>query len=130
MKLDACLTFLLACLTVVAPSVYMPFSEYEITVSVLSAEALTPLQTAERSIDLIGAWAKTTLNVYITPSGSDILDAAAKRGVAVWYGSIRSFTNEYGYAYLLSLRYNYVLRQDEADVSIAYVETLGGRVAD
>ncbi|MEM2514948.1 MAG: matrixin family metalloprotease [Candidatus Caldarchaeum sp.] len=128
MKLDACLTFLLACLTVVAPSVYMPFSEYEITVSVLSAEALTPLQTAERSIDLIGAWAKTTLNVYITPSGSDILDAAAKRGVAVWYGSIRSFTNEYGYAYLLSLRYNYVLRQDEADVSIAYVETLGGRV--
>ncbi|MEM1949912.1 MAG: matrixin family metalloprotease [Candidatus Caldarchaeum sp.] len=117
-------------LTVFLSAVLLPQTptEYDLTIQVLSPEAFTPLQESSRQIDLIGSWSKTSLNVYIQPSGSDVLDSAARRGVEVWYGSIRAFVGEYGYSYLLSLRYNYVLRESDADVSISYVDSLGNNV--
>ncbi|MEM4334269.1 MAG: matrixin family metalloprotease [Candidatus Caldarchaeum sp.] len=117
-------------LTVFIAAVFLPQTptEYDLTIQVLSPEAFTPLQESSRQINLIGSWSKTSLNVYIQPSGSDVFDSAARRGVEVWYGSIRAFVSEYGYSYLLSLRYNYVLRESDADVSISYVESLGSNV--
>ncbi len=105
-----------------------PLTEFEVTLAVLSPEAFTPLQTDGQSIDLIGAWSKTSLQVYISPSGSDVLDSAAERGVDVWYGAIRAFTAEYGYTYLLTLNYSFVLNVSDADVSITYVDKLDGQV--
>ncbi|MEM0384433.1 MAG: matrixin family metalloprotease [Candidatus Caldarchaeum sp.] len=117
-------------LTVFIAAVFLPLApaEYELTIQALSPEAFTPLQASSRQIDLIGAWSKTSLNVYIQPSGSEVLDSAARRGVEVWYGSIRAFVGEYGYSYLLTLRYSYVLRESDADVGLSYVESLGNNV--
>ncbi|MEM4362987.1 MAG: matrixin family metalloprotease [Candidatus Caldarchaeum sp.] len=128
MRKGAAVYLTLVFLAIVLPPLNLLFAEHEITISIISAEDHTPFQTSGRSIGLIGSWAKTILNVYIRPSGSEVFDAAARRGVEIWYGSIRGFTNEYGYVYLLTFRYSYVLRDVDADVSIAYVETLGGSV--
>ncbi|MEM2237199.1 MAG: matrixin family metalloprotease [Candidatus Caldarchaeum sp.] len=128
MRRGAAAYLALVFLAIFPPPLNLLFAEHEITIPIISAEDHTLFQTAGRSIGLIGSWAKATLNVYIHPSGSEVFDAVARRGVEVWYGSIRGFTNEYGYVYLLKLRYSFVLRDVDADVSIAYVETLGGSV--
>ncbi|MCS6770250.1 MAG: hypothetical protein NZ570_07445, partial [Candidatus Caldarchaeum sp.] len=60
---------------------HLASADYEVVLTSLSPEAFTPLQVSSRQIELLGAWSKTTLQVYINPSGSEILDSAAKRGV-------------------------------------------------
>ncbi|MDW7978317.1 MAG: matrixin family metalloprotease [Candidatus Caldarchaeum sp.] len=107
---------------------HLASADYEVVLTSLSPEAFTPLQVSSRQIELLGAWSKTTLQVYINPSGSEILDSAAKRGVEVWYGSVRAFVNEYGYSYLLTLSYSFVLRESDADVSVVFVDSLGNNV--
>ncbi|MCS6784660.1 MAG: matrixin family metalloprotease, partial [Candidatus Caldarchaeum sp.] len=82
---------------------------------------------ADSRIELLGAWAKPTLRVYFFPSGSEALDESARRGVLVWYESIKMFVDAYGYEYLLSLNVLFVTEPDEADVSVEYVSTLGER---
>ncbi|MCS7110219.1 MAG: matrixin family metalloprotease [Candidatus Caldarchaeum sp.] len=82
---------------------------------------------ADSRIELLGAWAKPTLRVYFFPSGSEVFDESARRGVLVWYESFRVFVEAYGYEYLLSLNVVFVTEPDEADVSVEYVSTLGER---
>ncbi|MDW8063126.1 MAG: hypothetical protein RMI43_03035, partial [Candidatus Caldarchaeum sp.] len=48
---------------------------------------------ADSRIELLGAWAKPTLRVYFFPSGSEALDESARRGVLVWYESIKMFVD-------------------------------------
>lgn len=101
----------------------------EITIPVQSAaEDVSIAQTSSGSIEVLGAWGKKTLSVYLYSSGSAALDEAARRGVEVWYGSIRAFVQEYGYNYLLSLSMTFVTRDEDADITIRYVSTLGGNI--
>lgn len=83
--------------------------------------------STEPHINVIGVWGKSELKVYMFSSGSEILDEAARRGVSVWYQSIRIFVESYGYDYLLSLGAVFVDDPETADVTIEYVSTLGGR---
>ncbi|MDW8084355.1 MAG: matrixin family metalloprotease [Candidatus Caldarchaeum sp.] len=78
-------------------------------------------------VELLGAWGKTGLKVYFSPSGSESLDQAARLGVSVWYESIKVFVETHGYNYLLSLNAEYVSDPDQADVTVEYVTSLGER---
>jgi hypothetical protein len=115
-----CAAFLLAAL--IPPLTHEP----TLTIEVLNPFSAKILQTSSRTLELLGAWGKSQLNVYIRPSGSDSFDAALRNGVEVWYGSIRSFTASHGYEYLLRLSYSIILQETEADVVIQFAETLGG----
>ena len=106
----------------------IPLEKHDVTITVeaLDPVFITPLQTSSRSLELLGAWGKPQLSVYIEQSGSQAFDEALKNGVEVWYGSIRSFTARYGYEYLLRLSYSITFQESAADVVMQYVDTLGG----
>ncbi|MEM4315148.1 MAG: matrixin family metalloprotease [Nitrososphaerota archaeon] len=82
------------------------------------------VQQQSATIELLGAWDKRMLSVYLYPSGLDGLDTAARDGVEVWYGAIREFTSRYGYTYLASLAYTFTESPSGADITIRYVSSL------
>ncbi|BAJ51266.1 hypothetical protein CSUB_C1415 [Candidatus Caldarchaeum subterraneum] len=120
---------LIIALTLPAATSTKPDKFTEITIPLQSvSEEVSIAQTSSGSIEVLGAWGKKTLSVYLYSSGSAALDEAARRGVEVWYGSIRAFVQEYGYNYLLSLSMTFVTRDEDADITIRYVSTLGGNI--
>ncbi|MEM0349865.1 MAG: matrixin family metalloprotease [Candidatus Caldarchaeum sp.] len=92
------------------------------------SDTISLAQTTSGSIEILGAWGKKALKVYLYSSGSDALDEAARRGVEVWYGSMRAFVQEYGYNYLLSLSVSLATTVEDADITLRFVSTLGGNV--
>ncbi len=100
----------------IASQSHIEFSVY------VSAEGESLQQNA--SMELLGAWDKTSLQVYFTPSGEAGLDEAARNGVEIWYAAIREFTGKYGFTYLTSLSYTLADSSSDADVTVRYVSSI------
>ncbi len=124
---SACVGRRLLCAALLLAALLPPLThEATLTIEVQNPVSAKIFQTSSWMLELLGAWGKSQLNVYIRPSGSESFDAALRNGVEVWYGSIRSFTASHGYDYLLRLSYSIILQETEADVVIQFAETLGG----
>ncbi len=119
MRAGVVLVFLIL-LTTLWPAIvsqsHIEFSVY------VSAEGESLQQNA--SMEILGAWDKTSLQVYFSPSGEAGLDEAARSGVEIWYAAIREFTSKYGFTYLTSLSYRLADSSSDADVTIRYVSSI------
>jgi hypothetical protein len=114
---------ILALLTLIVMVWPVILSQLDVEYSVYVSAGGESLQQ-DASIEILGAWDKTNLQVYFAPSGEINLDDAARDGVEIWYAAIREFTARYGFTYLASLSYSTVGSSSDADVTVRYVSSL------
>gem|GEM_PF-1772241 len=119
MRAGVVLVFLILSTTLWPAIVSQSHIEFSVYVS---AEGESLQQNA--SMEILGAWDKTSLQVYFTPSGEAGLDEAARNGVEIWYAAIREFTGKYGFTYLTSLSYSLADSSSDADVTVRYVSSI------
>ncbi len=95
------------------------------------AEALQQAVTYSDSIEVLGAWHKTTLTVLIIPHESESFTRALGEAVDWWTNAIQTFTGLYGYEYLGRLTLVKLVRGingSSGDIRVQYVASLGERI--
>jgi len=93
--------------------------------------ALSQAATSSDSIEVLGAWHKTTLTILIIPHESESLTRALGEAVDWWTNALQTFTSLYGYEYLGRLTLVKLVRGvngSSGDISVEYVASLGGRI--
>lgn len=117
-----------------SPSLALQQTPYTFSHNLLYNDGLTALSqaaTSSDSIEVLGAWHKTTLTILIIPHESESLTRALGEAVDWWTNALQTFTSLYGYEYLGRLTLVKLVRGvngSSGDISVEYVASLGGRI--
>jgi hypothetical protein len=94
-------------------------------------EALSQAATPSDSIEVLGAWHKTTLTILIIPHESEYFTRVLGEAVDWWTNALQTFTSLHGYEYLGRLTLVKLVRGvngSSGDITVQYVASLGGRI--
>ncbi len=117
-----------------SPSLALQQTPYTFSHNLLYNDGLTALSqaaTSSDSIEVLGAWHKTTLTILIIPHESESFTRALGEAVDWWTNALQTFTSLYGYEYLGRLTLVKLVRGvngSSGDISVEYVASLGGRI--
>jgi len=117
-----------------SPNLALQQTPYTFSHNLLYNDGLTALSqaaTSSDSIEVLGAWHKTTLTILIIPHESESLTRALGEAVDWWTNALQTFTSLYGYEYLGRLTLVKLVRGvngSSGDISVEYVASLGGRI--